>query len=69
MHASPSSAALAASLIRQAGAAGRETLNQAELGSLLSALGIAFGPPAATPPAPAAFDFEELFVAERDVLG
>ena len=47
MHASPSSAALAASLIRQAGAAGRETLNQAELGSLLSALGIAFGPPAA----------------------
>jgi acyl-CoA synthetase (NDP forming) len=53
---SPSAAALATSLFRQAGAAGRESLAQAELDTLLQALGITPGREAKTPGAAAAVD-------------
>jgi hypothetical protein len=56
MLASSSPASLAAGLFRQAGAAGRESLNRTELDELLSALGIGLSPTATMQPAQATVD-------------
>jgi len=57
MHeSSPSATALATRLFRQAAAAGRDTLNQAELDTLLPALGVSFSPKAKGPATATAVD-------------
>ncbi|MDO8267169.1 MAG: CoA-binding protein, partial [Moraxellaceae bacterium] len=57
MHeSSPPATALATGLFRQAAAAGRASLNQAELDALVPALGVTMRREAATPAAPAAVD-------------
>ena len=53
---SPSATALATCLFRQAAAAGRDTLNQAELDTLLPALGVTFSPKAQEPAAATTVD-------------